>query len=233
MSEVGLLAALAAGMLSFLSPCVLPLIPAYLAMVSGYAVADIRSGAGRWKAFTRTLAFSAGFALVFVALSIVLSGAAMLAGGLSRTITIVSGIIIIVLGLNLIFDFLKFLDLEARIGKVRAPRGYLGAFLLGMAFAAGWSPCVGPILASILMLAAQGSGLAQSVLLLAAYSLGLALPFLATSLFLDRLTPLLAWLKRHGRGVRIISGIFLVTLGGLMAFGKLGALSALGGVLPL
>jgi cytochrome c-type biogenesis protein len=241
MNEVGILAALAAGLLSFLSPCVLPLIPAYLAMVSGYGVADIRAGAVRWKTFARTLAFSAGFTLVFTALSILLSGAAMLAGGLSRTIMIVAGILVVILGLNLIFDFIKLLDLEARLGKARAPRGYAGALLLGMAFAAGWSPCVGPILASILMLAAQGAAgaagssaanLGRSVLLLAAYSLGLALPFLAASLFLDRLTPLMAWFKRHGRGVRIVSGIFLVALGALMALGKLsllgGTASALG-----
>jgi cytochrome c-type biogenesis protein len=240
MNEVGILAALAAGLLSFLSPCVLPLIPAYLAMASGYGVADIRLGEGRLRTLTRTLVFAAGFTAVFIALSIVFSGAAMLAGGLSRTIAIIAGGLVILLGLNLVFDFIKLLDLEARLGRVRAPRGYAGAFLLGMAFAAGWSPCVGPILASILMLAAQGAAdgaaaggasLARSVLLLGAYSLGLALPFLAASLFLDRLTPLLAWFKRHGRGVRITSGIFLVALGALMALGKLslfgGAASAL------
>jgi cytochrome c-type biogenesis protein len=239
MNEVGILAALAAGLLSFLSPCVLPLIPAYLAMISGYGVADIKAGSGRWKTFARTLAFSAGFTLVFTVLSILLSGAAMLAGGLSRTIMIVAGLLVVILGLNLIFDFIKLLDLEARLGKIRAPRGYAGAFLLGTAFAAGWSPCVGPILASILMLAAQGSsaagsagaGLGRSVLLLAAYSLGLALPFLAASLFLDRLTPLMTWFKRHGRGVLITSGIFLVALGALMALGKLSLLGGTASIL--
>ena len=227
MSAVGFLTALAAGLLSFLSPCVLPLIPAYLSFVSGYGLADIRSGSSRFRVFARTLAFAAGFAIVFTALGLLFSGASMLLGGLSRSITLIAGILVIVLGLNLVFDFIQFLDLEARFHATKAPRGYAGAFLIGVAFAAGWSPCVGPILASILLFASREGNAFRSGLLLIAYSFGLALPFLAASLFFDRLSPLLAWFKRHARGVRVASGLLLVALGALMAFGRLAAISSM------
>lgn len=228
MSGVGFLAAGGAGLLSFLSPCVLPLIPAYLSLVSGYGLSDIRSGTARNLVLKRTLAFVAGFAIVFTALGLLFSGASMLLGGLSRKITFFAGILVIILGVNLIFDFIKALDLEARFHSAKAPRGYAGAFFLGVAFAAGWSPCVGPILASILLFAAQGGDSLRATLLLLAYSAGLALPFLAAGLFFDRLTPLMAWFKRHARAVRIATGTLLVALGAFMAFGRLSYVAAFG-----
>jgi cytochrome c-type biogenesis protein len=226
MNGVGILAAAAAGLLSFLSPCVLPLIPAYLSLVSGYGLSDIRSGSGRFRVLWRTVAFSAGFALVFTALGLLFSGASMLLGFLSRTIALIAGILVIVLGFNLVFDFIKVLDLEARFHAAKAPRGYAGAFLVGMAFAAGWSPCVGPILASILLFAAREGNAPRSALLLAAYSAGLAAPFLAAGLFFDRLAPLMTYFKRHAIGVRVASGLLLVLLGAFMALGRLGAVSS-------
>jgi cytochrome c-type biogenesis protein len=225
MSDIGLPAALAAGLLSFLSPCVLPLVPAYLSMASGYAVADIASGSARLRTLARSLAFSAGFTLVFAALGLVFSGVAALLGGLSRTISIASGILVILLGLNLAFDFLRPLRRTAKPEVAGRPAGFLGSFLLGMAFGAGWTPCVGPILASILLAAAQG-GMARAAVLLVAYSAGLALPFLAVGLFLDRLRPVMDWLKRHGDGIRRASAALLVALGALMVLGRLSAASA-------
>jgi len=213
--------------LSFLSPCILPLIPAYLSLVSGYGLSDIRSGSGRYKILLRTLTFAAGFTLVFTALGLVFSGASMLLGGLSRTITLIAGILVIVLGFNLVFDFIKVLDLEARFHSAKAPRGYIGAFLVGVAFAAGWSPCVGPILASILLFAAREGNTVHSALLLVAYSIGLAVPFLAAGLFFDRLSPLMTWFKRNAVKVRVASGLLLVGLGTIMAFGRLSAISSL------
>jgi cytochrome c-type biogenesis protein len=227
MNGVSALTAMAAGLLSFLSPCVLPLIPAYLSLVSGYGLSDIRSGAARNRVLKRTLVFVAGFSIVFAALGLLFSGASMLLGGLSRTITLIAGILVIILGVNLIFDFIKALDLEARFHSTKAPRGYAGAFLLGIAFAAGWSPCVGPILASILLFAAQGGNAPKSGLLLLAYSAGLALPFLAAGLFFDRLTPLMSWFKHHARAVRVASGGLLVALGAFMAFGRLSYVNSL------
>ncbi|HTX71484.1 MAG TPA: cytochrome c biogenesis protein CcdA [Rectinemataceae bacterium] len=227
MREVGLLTAAAAGLLSFLSPCILPLIPGYLSFISGYGLSDLRSGPARPRVFARTIVFVLGFSLVFAMLGIVFSGASILLGGLSRTLTLVAGLLVIVLGLNLLFDFIKVLNLEARFHASSAPRGYAGAFLLGVAFAAGWSPCIGPILASILLYAARAGNTAHAALLLVLYSAGLALPFLATGLFFDRLRPLMDWFKRHARGVQIVSGILLIALGLGMALGRLGRISAL------
>jgi cytochrome c-type biogenesis protein len=225
MSDIGLPAALAAGLLSFLSPCVLPLVPAYLSMASGYAVADIASGSARLRTLARSLAFSAGFTLVFAALGLAFSGIAILLGGLSRAVSIASGIVVILLGLNLAFDFIRPLARSAKPSVAGRPKGLLGSLLLGMAFGAGWTPCVGPILASILLAAAQG-GMARAAVLLVAYSAGLALPFLAAGLFLDRLRPAMDWLKRRGDAIRRVSGALLVALGTLMALGRLGAASA-------
>jgi cytochrome c-type biogenesis protein len=226
MSEIGILSAVLAGFLSFLSPCVLPLIPAYLSLITGYGSADLRAGSDRPRILARSLVFSAGFTIVFTAMGLVFSGAALLLGGLSRTITLIAGCLVILLGLNLAFDFIKLLDRETRFHWVKAPTGYAGAFLLGLAFAAGWSPCVGPILASILVLAAGEGSLSRSILLLFSYSAALALPFIAAGLFFDRLKPLLDGMKRHGRGLRIASALLLVAIGSLMALGELGALGS-------
>jgi cytochrome c-type biogenesis protein len=226
MNGVGMLTASTAGLLSFLSPCILPLIPAYLSLVSGYGIADIRSGSSRSRVLLRTLAFTAGFTLVFTALGLLFSGASMLLGGISRIISLIAGILVVVLGINLIFDFIKVLDLEARFHLRKKPTGYLGAFLVGIAFAAGWSPCVGPILASILLFASKEGNTIRSALLLIAYSIGLAVPFLAAGVFFDRLSPLMNWFKRNAAKVRVASGLLLVALGGAMAFGRLSAISS-------
>lgn len=240
MSEIGILAAFGAGLLSFLSPCVLPLIPGYLSFISGYGLAEIRGGEGRGRVFARTGAFVLGFGLVFMLLGLVFSGGGLALGAgsmaslghgggglsLSRILSLVAGLLVIFLGFNLIFDLVKVLNMEARFHPDSSPRGLGGAFVLGLAFAAGWSPCVGPILASILILAAREGSLGRSSLLLGAYTLGLALPFLAAGLFFDRLRPLMDFFKRHARAVRIVSGSLLIALGAAMAFGRLGALSS-------
>lgn len=222
--------AFGAGLLSFLSPCVLPLVPAWLSYLSGYGLGEISSGQGKARLLARSLAFTLGFTLVFVALGLVFSGGALLAGGGGQALRIGSGLAILLLGLNLIFDFLKFLNLEKRFQASRPKegrlRGLAGAFLLGLAFAAGWSPCIGPILASILLLAAREASLARATALLFAYSLGLALPFLAAGVAFDRMKPFLDWAKKRGRAIRIGAGIFLSIMGVLMAMGRLGLISS-------
>ncbi|HUX37156.1 MAG TPA: cytochrome c biogenesis protein CcdA [Rectinemataceae bacterium] len=239
MSEPGLLAAFGAGLLSFLSPCVLPLIPAYLSFISGYGLADIRSGSARGRVMVRTLAFVAGFTIVFAVLGVLFAGGGALLGGgtpklglgggglsPSKIASIVAGVVIALLGVNLVFDILKVLSLEARFHPDKAPRGILGSVVFGMAFAAGWSPCIGPILASILLVAAREADIAKSLVLLGSYSLGLALPFIAVGLFFDRMKPLLDFFKRRAREVRIASGLLLLALGLSMAFGKLAFVSS-------
>jgi len=226
-TEISVLAALGAGLLSFLSPCVLPVIPGYLSFVSGQGAAELKSGQARSLVFFRTLFFTLGFSAVFVALGIVFSGSGMLfAGNAARIVTIVAGALIALFGLNMIFDFIKVLNREARAHVSSRPAGAAGAFVVGMAFGAGWTPCIGPVLMSILFMASQAGGTGKAVLLLSAYSLGLALPFLAVGLFFDRMTPLLNWFKKRGREIRIISGVLLIVIGLAMALGKLTSLTS-------
>jgi cytochrome c-type biogenesis protein len=226
-----LAASFGAGLLSFLSPCVLPLVPAWLSYLSGYGLADLQGGRGRALTFARSLAFSLGFSVVFVTLGLLAAGSSLLMGGATGVLKLVSGLLVILFGLNLVFDFLKLLNLEARFHARRPAAkglaGMAGAFLVGLAFAAGWSPCIGPILASILLLAAREAGLGRAGLLLSAYSLGLALPFLVSGLAFDRIKPLLERAKRSGRSIQVAAGVFLVILGCLMSLGKLGTVSGI------
>ena len=255
MNEPGIAAALAAGLLSFVSPCVLPLVPAYLSFItgSGAGVALAASGsgskparAGRGRVFAASLAFSAGFTVAFTVLGVVFSGSALFFGqlGAGGSLGIIGGVIVVLLGLNMLFEPFAFLARDTRLlGKIAAARArkraeagtarrapdatLFGAFTLGLAFAAGWSPCIGPILASILIFASRDGQVLKAAGLLVTYSLGFALPFLAAGLFFDRLKPLMDWLKRRGNQVRVASGILLVAFGVAMAMGSLGNLSAI------
>jgi cytochrome c-type biogenesis protein len=232
MNNPGILAAGLAGLLSFLSPCVLPLVPAYLSYITGSTAAQISARNAKGKVLARSLAFSLGFTLAFTLMGIVFSGGAMFVGKsrAAQYIGIAGGGIVILLGLNMIFDFLKFLDTDARlIGKFtgKTGKGFLGSIALGFAFAAGWSPCIGPILASILLMASREGNAAKAALLLFAYSLGFAIPFVVSGLFFDRLRPLMKYLTKHGKTVRIVSGLVLMAFGAAMAAGSLGSLSAI------
>ncbi|MFQ3546930.1 MAG: cytochrome c biogenesis protein CcdA [Termitinemataceae bacterium] len=239
------LAAAVAGLLSFLSPCVFPLVPSYLAMLSGSSVKEleklsaqprhsedikdstsIKDGSLRKKTVVRALAFSTGFTLVFVSLGLAFSQASTMIGSTNiRLWSVLGGIIIIILGLDTLFDLLQFLRYEKRFQIARRPQGIGSSFLFGAAFGAGWSPCVGPMLASILLLAGTGSIL-KAALLLITYSVGLALPFLLISVFLGSLRPLIEGLKKHMATVKIVSGILLIVIGLYMILGDLRNLSS-------
>lgn len=232
MNAPGIFPAALAGLLSFLSPCVLPLVPAYISFISGATAAELQSRQSRGRVLARSLAFSAGFTLAFTVLGVIFSGGAMFVGqrGASYYISVAGGILVILLGLNLIFGFVKFLDTDARlIGKFsgKKTKGLFGAVLLGFAFAAGWSPCIGPILASILILASREGNIPRAAALLFAYSAGFALPFLATGLFFDKLKPLLSFFTKRGKTVRWVSGLVLIFFGAAMAAGSLNSVSAL------
>jgi cytochrome c-type biogenesis protein len=214
--------AFAAGVLSFLSPCVLPLIPSYLSFIGGASLGaadEVRRS--RLAAFYQTLAFVIGFSIVFVALGALFSAALGALGRLSQVVNVAAGVIVVLLGANFIFDFWKVLDLERRVHVTRRPGGLGGALVVGMAFGAGWSPCVGPILSSILLLAGSGGAVARGLGLLLVYSLGLGLPFLLTGLFFSNARRLLARLKPHLPAIRVASGIFLIAVGLLIIFGRL------------
>ncbi len=214
--------AFVAGVLSFLSPCVLPLIPSYLSFIGGASLGLVdESTRSRLGAFYQTLAFVIGFSIVFVALGALFSAALGALGRLTRLVHVVSGLIVVLLGANFLFDFFNVLDLERRAHVSRRPTGLAGALLVGMAFAAGWAPCVGPILSSILLLAGSGGQVGRGLLLLLLYSLGLGLPFLLTGLFFSRARGLLQRLRPHLPLIRTLSGLFLIAVGLLIAFGRL------------
>jgi cytochrome c-type biogenesis protein len=228
--EISFFLAFGAGLLSFASPCVLPLIPSYLCLLGGTAaVPDVPADAGRPRLVAVTAFFILGFTAVFTALSVIMAGTILLLGEINRIINLVSGIIVIILGLNFIFNFIKFLNYEKRFHISGSPRGLIGAFFAGIAFGAGWTPCVGPMLGSILLLAGQDGRVPEAALYLCAYSAGLGLPFLGAAFLFNR-----SLKKRGEKGffrshvglIQKISGIFLVCTGFLIIFGRYQALSA-------
>lgn len=226
----GFFAAFAAGFLSFASPCVLPLIPIYLSFITGESASALKAGnAKRSVLLARSALFVLGFAIVFVILAIAFGGGMSLAGnGASAVVTKVAGVIVILLAINMLFDFVPLLRGEFRADMNRAGgkkideggatgRGKTGsnpfrAVLIGMAFAAGWTPCIGPVLSSILLYAGGSGNAAHAAILLALYAAGLGLPFMLAGLFLDRLLPALDFLKRHAFAVRIVTAILLIIL---------------------
>jgi cytochrome c-type biogenesis protein len=159
--------------------------------------------------------------VVFIVLGVLFSGAGGFLSGASRVVNLVSGALVVLLGLNFIFNFWKFLSFEKKLHVAAAPRGLAGSLALGMAFGAGWTPCVGPILASILFLAGSGGQVLQGTALLATYSLGLGLPFLLAGLFFSQFMRQKERFKRHFRALRIASGSFLVFIGLLILSGRL------------
>ena len=220
-----------AGFLSFFSPCVLPLIPSYLSILGGaggIAASSTESepvNRKRFILFITALCFILGFTAVFIVLSIIISATFLLMGGIARYIRIVAGIIVIILGLNIIFDFLAVLNYEKRLHTKGKPRGLVGAFLAGAAFGAGWTPCIGPILTGVLFLAGQSGKAGVAALYLALYSLGLGLPFLLAAVFFDRYLVPAQWFRARLPLIKKISGILLIIMGLLVLTGRFSALN--------
>ena len=225
--NISIFLAFVAGLLSFLSPCVLPLIPSYLCIIGGTPEFSKMGDEFKPRLVLRTFSFILGFSAVFITLSIVLAVTFNLMGGFSRWVNWISGALVIVLGLNVIFDFLSFLNYEKRLHLQGKPRGIVGAFLAGGAFGAGWTPCVGPVLAGILLLAAQSGGIPKAVLYLVFYSAGLGLPFLLASVFFNTFVKASAKIRASLPMIRRISGVLLVAIGILIVTGRFQALSAL------
>lgn len=214
MPDYTLPVAFGAGILSFLSPCVLPLVPIYLANLGG--AVSLSGEAKRWLVLAHAVCFVAGFSVVFIVVgaSLGLIGAVLPAGVL-RTI---GGVVLILFGLFLVAATrVRWLNYEVRLGRTMVgSTGYVRSALLGAAFALGWTPCVGPILGGILTLAAMSQTVWKGVYLLAVYSLGLGLPFIAVGLALGAALPVVRWLRRWSAVVSIVSGILLVIVGVLM-----------------
>ena len=211
----------AAGILSFLSPCVLPLVPGYISLISGVSVDQLKEGTSSRRAVIfNSLAFNAGLSVIFLLLGTTagLVGAAITSNPWVR---IIGGLVIIVFGLQLI-GLLKIgaLYKDTRFFSSDKPRGFVGSALLGMAFAAGWTPCIGPILGGIIGLAATSGGWRSGLVLSAFYSAGLAVPFLLTGLGINQFLRFYTNFRRHLHKVEVVSGIILIVVGILVMSGQ-------------
>ncbi len=208
------MAAVVAGLLSITSPCALPLIPGYVSYVSALPVTAPVSGRSRGVVLRSSFLFVAGFSFVFTALGVTASALGVALIRQLPMVTRASGVLIIVTGLAALGVLrLPWLSRERRIDLARVRPGPLGAFPLGMAFAFGWTPCVGPVLATILAMAASSGSVITGGMLLLLYSLGLGVPFLLIAMGYERLSGSLAWFRRHGRSVERAGGVLMVAVG--------------------
>src|SRR5436190_14110235 len=205
-----------AGILSFLSPCVLPLVPGYLSMVSGVGASQlaVQTRTDQRTLLRSTLLFVAGFTLVFVALGATASAVAGVLNDHQQGLNQIAGIVIIVMGLFLAgLVSPRMLQQERRFHVSPSALGVWAPPVMGMAFAFGWTPCIGPALAAVLTLAGQGHTLTRGIAMLFAYSLGLGVPFVASGLAFARLTNVFGWVKRHFRVINLVSGLALAAFG--------------------
>ena len=236
-SLINILIAFTGGLLSFLSPCVLPLVPGYISLMSGVSIDHLKGEGGgnsRRAVIANSLAFNAGLSVIFLALG----GTAGLLGAAiinNVWVRVIGGLVIIVFGLHLIGLLkIKYLYKDTRQFSNEKPRGMLGSLTLGIAFAAGWTPCIGPILGGIIGLAATSGGWKSGLLLSAFYSAGLAVPFLVTGLAINQFLSFYSKFRRHLHKVEVVSGIILILIGILVMSNRVTLLasSRLAAVIP-
>ena len=218
-----MLVALLGGLLSFLSPCVLPIVPPYLAYMSGISVGEMKRGRAQVPA---ALSFVLGLSTVFLLLGFAASALGSFFLLNSQWFITASSLMIMAFGAHFIGIFrIGFLDRDLRLQAGTSGGSAFGAYVLGLAFAFGWTPCIGPQLGAILSLAAQGGSVGKGTLLLGVYALGLGLPFLLVAVFFERLSPLVRFLQRHGQRIERIMGLMLWTIGLLMLTGGFSAMA--------
>ncbi|MGZ8843038.1 MAG: redoxin domain-containing protein [Pyrinomonadaceae bacterium] len=236
-SFFNMLIAFAGGLLSFLSPCVLPLVPGYISLMSGVSIDHLKSegvSGSRRAVISNSLAFNAGLSVIFLALG----GTAGLVGATiinNVWVRVIGGLVIIIFGLHLIGLLkIKYLYRDTRQFSSEKPRGILGSLTLGIAFAAGWTPCIGPILGGIIGLAATSGGWKGGLLLSAFYSAGLSVPFLLTGLGINQFLSFYSKFRQHLHKVEVVSGIILILIGALVMSNRVTMLSSswLASVLP-
>jgi len=212
------------GSLAFFSPCFLPLVPAYLVYITGLSFEDVQRT--RFLTIAHSLLFILGFTIVFTSLGIAASLAGQFFFAFRDVIRIAGGLLVIFLGLYLMRIIrLPFLDLEKKVTLSSKPSGFLGSVLVGMVFALGWTPCVGPILAGILLYAAQSETVGQGAFMLIAFSLGLGLPLFLFSLAVNYSLTLLKRIQKYLGAIHFVAGLFLVIVGLLLATDYLQVLS--------
>jgi cytochrome c-type biogenesis protein len=222
------IAAFVAGILSFLSPCVLPLVPGYVSLISGASVEDLQSPERRMlrTVMLHSLTFVLGFSVVFIALGAAATSIGQFAAEYHRWLSRIAGIVVIIFGLHLTGIWkINALYADKRLHEVKGGASALGSFAVGFAFAFGWTPCIGPILATILVFASAQETVFKGIVLLAIYSLGLAVPFLLTSLGVDRFLEFYGRFRRHLHTVEVFSGVLLIAVGVLIFLNNLKLLS--------
>jgi len=216
--EISALIAFSAGLLSFVSPCVLPLVPSYLTYITGVSFKELSELKGkgklRWSTTVHSLLFILGFSSVFILMGASASYLGQLLARYQDWIMKGGGILIILLGIHFTGIInLPFLQMEKRIELRKKPLGYLGSFLVGIIFAAGWTPCIGPILSTILIYASTSKNFTTGIFLLAVYSMGLGIPFFLSSLAFNSFLLTFEKMKRFMRVITIASGVFLIIIG--------------------
>jgi cytochrome c-type biogenesis protein len=221
MADVNLFVAFAAGIFSFLSPCVLPLIPSYLSFVSGVSLEKLRSDQAlarlRGRVILHSLAFIVGFSLVFVSLGASASYLGSLFLGYRNFIRLLGGLFVLLVGLYLVGVFkIPALERYLQFNLKDKPAGYLGSILVGITFAVAWTPCVGPILGAILALAGTAGEVGRGMLLLSSYAAGLALPFFLSALAVNSFFQFSHTFRRYIQAVHIMGGVLLIVVGILL-----------------
>ena len=230
MDSVSIFTAFAAGLISFLSPCVLPLVPGYISIISGFTLDQLKDRQ-KQASLTRmvllnSVMFIAGFSLTFMALGASATWLGQALASRMRLLSQIAGLIIIVFGIHLLgIVKINFLYRDKRFHNIEKPRGILGALVLGLAFAFGWTPCIGPILAGILTIASTKQTVTQGVFLLAVYSMGLGIPFVLTSLGLNKFLAFYSRFKRHFHAVEMVSGALVIAVGVLILTNNLSRLA--------
>jgi cytochrome c-type biogenesis protein len=229
--NVSIFVAFSAGIISFLSPCILPVIPSYLAFITGISLEELSEQESLRKVRKKVIANSLMFILGFSILFIILGASATFVGKFLykniRWFEIIGGVLVIVLGLHFAGIFrLKFLDREKKIHLKKKPLGYLGTCLVGMAFGAGWTPCVGPILGAILAMAATTQDILQGIILLVFYSAGLGIPFLLSAIILHKFFEYFKKIRKYFKVISIVGGVLLIIVGILLITGYFSTLSS-------
>lgn len=222
------IAAFVAGLLSFLSPCVLPLVPGYVSLISGVGVEELKSQESRLlqKMMLNSISFILGFSVVFITLGAISTEVGQLLARYKSTLAQVAGVVIILFGLHLTGVFrINALYADKRLHGLKGGSTAGGAFVIGFAFAFGWTPCVGPILAVILGFAAAQDSVFKGILLLTIYSMGLAVPFLLTTFGIQRFLKFYSRFRSHMHALEVASGALLIALGVLLVFGRFTILS--------
>ena len=222
----GLIVAFIAGLISFLSPCVLPIVPPYIAYMSGVALTEIENRKGRQKIAFTALFFVLGLSTVFIFLGFSASAIGAIFFEYQTLLNTIAGLVIMLFGLHFLGIYrLQFLDREARFEVENFQGTVFGSYVLGLAFAFGWTPCIGPQLGAILSLAASNGSIMKGTVLLAFYAIGLGIPFLVFAIFINRMDGFLNFFKQYFEQIERIMGLLLWTIGLLMLTGGFSSIS--------